>query len=52
MDSVGSEYVDGYESTVFAKEDVYVSSNGTISSNLSRRYKQAVETSMLHDISQ
>ena len=26
---VGSEYVDGYESTVFAKEDVYVYSNGT-----------------------
>jgi len=26
---VGSEYVDGYESTVFAKDDVYVYSNGT-----------------------
>jgi len=26
---VWSEYVDGYESTVFAKEDVYVYSNGT-----------------------
>ena len=26
---VGSEYVDGYESTVFAKEDFYVYSNGT-----------------------
>ena len=34
-----SEYVDGYESTVFAKEDVYVYSNGFNYQTYQERYK-------------